>query len=94
MLPCIKTIWLKPGGWTKPASSWDAKAEKMAESCANPEDEYLKKFLSMMDLTGAETLLDIGCGPGTICLQVADRLKHVYGLDLQRRYVSSCPTQS
>lgn len=76
-----KNHMAKAGRVTKPASSWDAKAEKMAESCANPEDEYLKKFLSMMDLTGAETLLDIGCGPGTICLQVAERLKHVYGLD-------------
>ncbi|QBH96344.1 methyltransferase domain-containing protein [Limnobaculum zhutongyuii] len=76
-----KNHMAKAGRVTKPASSWDAKAEKMAESCANPEDEYLKKFLSMMDLTGAKTLLDIGCGPGTICLQAANKLEHVYGLD-------------
>lgn len=76
-----KNHMAKAGRVAKPASSWDLKAEKMAESCANPEDEYLKKFLSMMDLTGAETLLDIGCGPGTICLQVANKLEHVYGLD-------------
>ncbi|WP_347254738.1 class I SAM-dependent methyltransferase [Leminorella grimontii] len=71
----------RAGRVTKPASSWDEKAEKMARVCANPEDEYLKAFLSRMDLSGAETLLDVGCGPGTICLLCAPRLRQVYGLD-------------
>lgn len=72
------------GRVAKPASSWDSRAEKMAENCANPQDEYLIKFLALMDLNGAKTLLDIGCGPGTICLSVANRLEHVYGLDYSR----------
>lgn len=71
----------KAGRVTKPASNWDSRAEKMAETCANPGDEYLKAFLSMMDLNDAGTLLDVGCGPGTICLSVAEKLEHVYGLD-------------
>lgn len=65
----------------KPASSWDAKAEKMAQTCAKPTDPYLIRFLELMELSDADTLLDIGCGPGTICLAVADKLKQVYGLD-------------
>ena len=34
-----------------------------------------------MDLTDCTTLLDEGCGPGTIGLSVASQLGHVYGLD-------------
>lgn len=60
----------RAGRVEKPACSWDERAEKMATVCANPEDDYLKSFLSLMDLSGAETLLDVGCGPGTICLPV------------------------
>ena len=34
-----------------------------------------------MNLAGCSTLLDVGCGPGTIGLSAAPRLSHVYGLD-------------
>lgn len=71
----------RAGRVEKPACSWDERAEKMATVCANPEDDYLKSFLSLMDLSGAETLLDVGCGPGTICLPCAPHLRQVYGLD-------------
>lgn len=69
------------GRVAKPASSWDSRAENMAKKCADPEDEYIKAFLSLMNLSDAKTLLDVGCGPGTICLPVANQLDHVYGLD-------------
>lgn len=42
---------------------------------------YVEGFLAHLDLTGCSTLLDVGCGPGTIALSVAPRLHHVYGLD-------------
>lgn len=38
-----------------------------------------------MNLESASTLLDVGCGPGTICLPLAHRLQHVYGLDYSQR---------
>jgi SAM-dependent methyltransferase len=34
-----------------------------------------------VDLADCATLLDVGCGPGTIGLSVASQLDHVYGLD-------------
>lgn len=65
----------------KAPEHWDKRAEKMAETCANPNDPYLIKFREMMDFTGAETLLDVGCGPGSISIHVADKFKKVIGID-------------
>lgn len=42
---------------------------------------YVRQFVARMDLADCSTLLDVGCGPGTIGLSVASRLDHVYGLD-------------
>ncbi|AYY82055.1 MULTISPECIES: class I SAM-dependent methyltransferase [Proteus] len=65
----------------KEPEHWDKRAEKMAESCANPNDPYLIKFRAMMDFSGAETLLDVGCGPGSISIHVADKFKKIIGID-------------
>lgn len=65
----------------KEPAHWDKRAEKMAETCANPHDPYLIKFREMMDFTGAETLLDVGCGPGSISIHVADKFKKIIGID-------------
>ncbi|OAT32515.1 class I SAM-dependent methyltransferase [Proteus myxofaciens] len=65
----------------KAPEHWDKRAEKMAQNCANPNDPYLIKFRKMMDFTDAETLLDVGCGPGSISLHVADKFKYIIGID-------------
>ncbi|WP_249717979.1 class I SAM-dependent methyltransferase [Proteus faecis] len=65
----------------KEPEHWDKRAEKMAQTCANPNDPYLIKFREMMDFTDAETLLDVGCGPGSISLHVADKFKKIFGID-------------
>ncbi len=58
---------------------WDSRAPAM--SAGAPLSSYAQAFIARMDLTGCETLLDVGCGPGTIGLAIAPRLAHVYGLD-------------
>lgn len=65
----------------KEPEHWDKRAEKMAENCANPNDPYLIKFREMMDFSDAETLLDVGCGPGSISIHVADKFKKIIGID-------------
>ncbi|QHM73057.1 class I SAM-dependent methyltransferase [Mixta intestinalis] len=65
----------------KAPEHWDKRAEKFALSCDNPDNAYLKQLLEKIDLQDAGTLLDMGCGPGSVCLPLADKLIHVYGVD-------------
>lgn len=53
----------------------------MAENCASPTDSYLQQLTSKIDLQGAQTLFDMGCGPGTVSLALADKLTTIYGVD-------------
>lgn len=66
------------GRRVKPPEAWDARA---AEMSLETEGSYVTEFVHRMDLSGCATLLDVGCGPGTIALAVADSLTRVYGLD-------------
>lgn len=66
----------------KSAAVWDARAADIQHR--GGQSRYAEAFIARMDLTGATTLLDVGCGPGTICLPLAARLERVYGLDHSR----------
>lgn len=65
----------------KTPKDWDSKGSNMASNLGEATDPYVKAFITRMTLTGADTLLDIGCGPGTICLPIAHNFKQVYALD-------------
>ncbi len=58
---------------------WDGRAPAMRERLS--DSQYVRQFVAALDLTDCATLLDVGCGPGTIALTVAPRLDRVYGLD-------------
>src|SRR5690625_3759396 len=64
---------------SKPASDWDARAKKLG--IKESGDPYADEFVRSMDLSGAKSLLDVGCGAGTIALRVAGAMKEVIGLD-------------
>jgi SAM-dependent methyltransferase len=63
----------------KPPAYWDARAAGLREDIF--ETAYTRGFLARMNFEGCATLLDVGCGAGTIGLSAASRLEHVYGLD-------------
>lgn len=69
------------GRTEKTPDHWDAKAEKMAASCTAPTDSYLQQLLAKIDLTDAHSLFDMGCGPGTVALALAEKLPQVCGVD-------------
>jgi SAM-dependent methyltransferase len=58
---------------------WDGRAPAMTQRMS--DSQYVRQFVAALDLTGCATLLDVGCGPGTVALTVAHGLEHVYGLD-------------
>ena len=64
---------------SKKSDDWDKKASSMNIGVQN--SPYTKEFISKIDIKDCNSLLDIGCGPGTIALAMAAKLKNVYALD-------------
>lgn len=60
-------------------ADWDKRAEH--RSRREKGNDYAREFLARVDLTAAETLLDIGCGTGNLALPLARQLRRIYGLD-------------
>lgn len=60
----------------------------MAENCASLTDSYLLQLLGKIDLKGAESLFDMGCGPGTVSLALAKKMPIIYGVDYSRGMLS------
>jgi len=46
------------------------------------EDCYSKEILKKLDLNSNLTVLDIGCGPGTLTMPLAKKVKSVTALDV------------
>ena len=76
----------------KSADTWDTRAAEMSNHLR--ESSYANEFIASMNLSGATTLLDVGCGPGTICLPLANQLAHVYGLDFSRAMLDALMTNA
>ncbi|HEX5513167.1 MAG TPA: class I SAM-dependent methyltransferase, partial [Gammaproteobacteria bacterium] len=66
----------------KSAEEWDKRADDMSKRPL--QGSYTEAFIARMNLDNVQSLLDVGCGPGTICLPLADRLERVYGLDYSK----------
>jgi SAM-dependent methyltransferase len=66
---------------------WDQRAPSMNDRAF--DTPYVRQFVARMNLEGCSTLLDVGCGPGTIGLSVAPRLARVYGLDHSPRMLAA-----
>lgn len=62
----------------KSAKEWDARAASMSKKDGG---RYVQAFIDQMYFTGVKTVLDIGCGPGSLTLQIAPFVEHVYALD-------------
>jgi len=63
----------------KSADDWNAKAADMAPRMIN--SPYVDAFISRMALEADDTVLDIGCGPGTLALALAKKVKKVIAVD-------------
>ncbi len=67
----------------KSAKDWDKKATHMNDKVLI-KNIYVDEFLEKIELKNAKTLLDVGCGPGTLGLNLAKKFKKVYCLDFSQ----------
>lgn len=66
----------------KPASAWDGRAADYGRPQApGSGGGYVQDFIARLDLRGVRSVLDIGCGPGTLALPLAARVEQVTALD-------------
>ena len=61
------------------SADWDRRAKRRSQG--EGDSDYSLALLARMDLTGAKTALDIGCGTGNLAIPLAKRLRKVHALD-------------
>ncbi|QKG28457.1 class I SAM-dependent methyltransferase [Campylobacter sp. RM16187] len=67
---------------SKSVEDWDNKAAGINESVH--ESIYIDEFLSRVDFNAVKSVLDFGCGPGTLSLKVAPKVESVYAYDYSK----------
>ena len=70
----------------KTSADWDEKSSDMAQSTIN--SPYVNDFISRMNITGDEVILDIGCGPGALSIPLAKRVKEVIAIDFSAQMLA------
>ena len=73
-----------------PPTKWDKKAPKMAENLVGKPSRYNETLLKAMNVQLNETVLDIGCGPGTFVIPLAQQCQAVYALDYSQGMLEIC----
>jgi len=74
---------------TLPEKFWNLIASKYAASPVPDRPAYEEKIRKIQTcLTPAHVVLDIGCGTGTQCGDIADHVKHVTGIDISAKLLA------
>lgn len=61
---------------------WDRRAPSFTANVQSEEgDEYVDAFLNIMNPDPAWSVLDVGCGPGTLACPLARRVRRVTAVD-------------
>lgn len=67
----------------KKSEDWDKKSKEMAPRMQ--KSQYVEDFISKMKIDKDDIVLDVGCGPGTLAIPLAKRVKRVIALDFSRK---------
>jgi len=66
---------------------WDAVAGGYAETTMKVFERYNEKALQLAELSENSRILDVACGPGTLALEAADRVRSVHAIDFSQSMV-------
>lgn len=72
---------------SKGAPDWDSKAAAFAKR--NLASPFIPLFLDHLTLDPDMSVLDVGCGPGTLALPIAERVRSVTALDYSEGMLAS-----
>lgn len=67
----------------KGSHDWDRKAASFARR--NRQSAYIDRLLTIINPEPGATVLDVGCGPGTLAIPLAGRVRQVTALDFSAR---------
>ena len=67
---------------------WDKNAVKFAEKFVEKESDYVTQFLAKTMIEAKDSVLDIGCGPGTLAIPLAQRGCQLFALDFSQGMLS------
>ena len=74
---------------TSPEKFWNLIASKYAASPITDDEAYHKKIEKLRSyLSSEDYVLDIGCGTGTQCDDLAYNVKHVTGIDISKKLLA------
>lgn len=76
----------------KKKTDWDRRARGFAER--NLDSRYAELFLDMLRPEPHWRILDIGCGPGTLALPLAERVREVTAVDFSQAMLAELEKQA
>jgi SAM-dependent methyltransferase len=68
--------------WDKRADSFTKRINRVKDGEPRDKDDYISKMLDRIEVQPGWTVLDIGCGPGTLAIPLAQKAKSVTALDI------------
>ncbi|MDD5338269.1 MAG: methyltransferase domain-containing protein [Dehalococcoidales bacterium] len=68
--------------WDKRADGFSKRINRVMEGEPLDKDDYISKMLNRIEVKPDWTVLDIGCGPGTLTIPLAKKAKSVTALDI------------
>ena len=72
--------------WEKQADSFNKRIVRVTSGQADTDkDDYISKMLQRVDIKPEFSVLDIGCGPGTLTIPLAKKAKYVTALDISEQ---------
>jgi SAM-dependent methyltransferase len=68
--------------WDKRADSFTKRINRVKDGDFGDKDDYISQMLDRIEVKPDWTVLDIGCGPGTLAIPMAQKAKSVTALDI------------
>ena len=68
--------------WDKRADKFDKRVNRVKNDEPRDKDDYISKMLDRIEVKPGWTVLDIGCGPGTLAIPLAQKAGSVTVLDI------------